>query len=103
VNERPSIGGKIIGGSYDKKDSDRRFGWRHCDVSLGGDLPHGTAARRCGLEPAYWNWYGFPTVFTAAQLADRLIGFVLIGVTLAAIVKPPAPATPAQQPAVSPT
>ena len=39
----------------------------------------------------YWNWYGFPTVFTLAQMADRVIGFVLIGLVLAFFVKPYAP------------
>ena len=36
---------------------------------------------------SYWNWYGFPTTFTLAQLVDRFLGFVVIGLVLAAIVK----------------
>ncbi len=36
----------------------------------------------------YWNWYGFPGVFTGAQLADRTIGFALAGLLLAKLIKP---------------
>ena len=36
----------------------------------------------------YWNWYGFPTAFTLAELADRLISFLVAGLVLAAMVKP---------------
>jgi hypothetical protein len=34
-----------------------------------------------------WNWYGFPTIFTAAQFAVHLIGFLLAGSVVAKIVK----------------
>jgi hypothetical protein len=44
----------------------------------------------------YWNWYRFPTVFTMAQLVDRFLGFVLIGLTLALIIKPSAAAASPQ-------
>jgi hypothetical protein len=36
----------------------------------------------------YWNWYGFPANFTLAQLADKLITYLVAGVVLASIVKP---------------
>jgi len=39
----------------------------------------------------YWNWYGFPTSFTLTELADKLISFLVAGLVLAAIVKPPVP------------
>lgn len=35
----------------------------------------------------YWNWYGFPADFTLAGMADQIIGFILVGFPLAAIVK----------------
>lgn len=38
-----------------------------------------------------WNWYAYPLDFTAAQVADRLIGWVLAGLALAAIVRAPRP------------
>jgi len=36
----------------------------------------------------YWNWYGFPANYTAAIVADRVIGFLAIGLIAAAFVKP---------------
>ena len=53
----------------------------------------------------YWNWYGFPGNFVLAQIADRMIGFTLAGLAIAAIVNPskapaatPTPATSAPAP-----
>ena len=34
-----------------------------------------------------WNWYGFPEKYTIASIADNLIGFLIIGLIAAAIVK----------------
>jgi len=36
----------------------------------------------------YWNWYGFPTNFTVASIADQVIEFGLGGIVLAAMIKP---------------
>ena len=72
-----------------------RFGSRVGFVALIGLMPF------LAVNLPYWNWYRFPTVFTLAQLADRFLGFVLIGVTLALIIKKPASST--QQPPASPT
>jgi hypothetical protein len=36
----------------------------------------------------YWNWYGFPTDFTLAQIADNIVGWFLAGIVLALIVRP---------------
>jgi len=44
----------------------------------------------------FWNWYGFPTDFTLAQIAEHTVGWLLAGIALAAIVRPAA-AKPAQQ------
>ncbi|HEY1265256.1 MAG TPA: hypothetical protein VGF06_17130 [Terriglobales bacterium] len=38
----------------------------------------------------YWNWYGFPASYTWASIVDKLIGFMIVGLVVAAIVKPPA-------------
>ena len=35
----------------------------------------------------YWNWYGFPTDFTVAQIADSTISMALVGLVLALIAK----------------
>ena len=42
----------------------------------------------------YWNWYGFPTDFTLAQIAENTIGWLLAGIVLALIVRPSPKAPP---------
>lgn len=42
----------------------------------------------------YWNWYGFPTDFTLAQLVEHTVGWFLAGVVLALIVRPAPAVTP---------
>jgi hypothetical protein len=36
----------------------------------------------------FWNWYGFPTEFTLAQIIEHSVGWLLAGIVLAAIVRP---------------
>jgi hypothetical protein len=36
----------------------------------------------------YWNWYGFPANYTAGIVADKVIGFLVVGLVVAAFVKP---------------
>lgn len=43
----------------------------------------------------YWNWYGFPTDFTLAQIVENTVGWFLAGLALAAIVRPSVKASPA--------
>jgi hypothetical protein len=40
----------------------------------------------------YWNWYGFPTDFTLAQIGEQIVGWLLAGIVLALIVRPSAKA-----------
>jgi hypothetical protein len=42
-----------------------------------------------------WNWYGFPSSFTLAQIAEHVIGFGVAGLAIAAIIKPAAAGSPA--------
>lgn len=35
----------------------------------------------------YWNWYGFPSSYTAAYMLDKIIGFLVVGLVVAALVK----------------
>ncbi len=42
----------------------------------------------------YWNWYGFPTDFTLAQIVEHTAGWFLAGLVLAAIVRPSPTAKP---------
>jgi hypothetical protein len=39
-------------------------------------------------ELPYWNWYGFPGVYTAAQFTVHLVGFLVGGLILAWLVRP---------------
>jgi hypothetical protein len=32
------------------------------------------------IHVSYWNWYGFPTSYTAAAMLDGFIGFLVMGV-----------------------
>ncbi len=41
----------------------------------------------------YWNWYGFPANYTVGMIADEIIGFLVAGLIVAALVKPPGVAT----------
>ena len=36
----------------------------------------------------YWNWYGFPTTFTLAEMVEHVVGFAVAGLVIAAIIKP---------------
>jgi hypothetical protein len=38
----------------------------------------------------YWNWYGFPLNYTVATIFIAAIGFLIVGLIAAAIVKSPA-------------
>jgi len=38
-------------------------------------------------ELPYWNWYGFPTDYTFAQLTIHVIGFLVAGLVIAAVLK----------------
>lgn len=37
---------------------------------------------------SYWNWYGFPTVYTAAYMFIQLVGFLCIGLVASFVMKP---------------
>jgi hypothetical protein len=50
-----------------------------------------------GLLVAYrpiqqWNWYEFPGTYSHAQVLDGVLGFLAMGLVIAAIVKPAKPA-----------
>ena len=38
---------------------------------------------------SYWNWYGFPGVYTASYIFIEVVGFVLVGVIAALILRKP--------------
>lgn len=41
---------------------------------------------------SYWNWYGFPGVYTASYILIEIVGFVLVGVIAALMLRKHAPA-----------
>ena len=41
------------------------------------------------IDVSYWNWYGFPTPYLLASLVDQVGGFLLAGLAIAWIVRPP--------------
>ena len=41
---------------------------------------------------SYWNWYGFPCVYTASYILIEIIGFVLVGIVAAMLLRKRAPA-----------
>jgi hypothetical protein len=41
----------------------------------------------------YWNWYGFPTNYTAAYMAMQIVGYLAAGIVIAAVIKIPATAS----------
>jgi hypothetical protein len=47
------------------------------------------------LSVSYWNWDGFPTLFTGAALVDQVAGWTLAGLVMALLVRPRPRTTPA--------
>ena len=47
------------------------------------------------IDASYVIWYGFPVEYAAGQLIDHLVGWLLAGLAIAAIVKPCAKCTTA--------
>lgn len=41
---------------------------------------------------SYWNWYGFPNLYTASYIFIELVGFVLVGVIAALMLRKRIPA-----------
>ena len=58
------------------------FGARVFFVMLLGLLP------TLVVNLPYWNWYGFPTNYTLAQLGDHVVGFLAAGLVLGGLIKP---------------
>ena len=40
------------------------------------------------ISVPYWNWYEFPLEFTLAEAIDSVVGWLLAGFVIAAIVRP---------------
>ena len=58
------------------------YGGRLAFVTLLGLFP------MLSVDLPFNNWYGFPNAFTAAQFFMHLVGYMVGGLVVAAIVKP---------------
>ena len=67
-------------------------------TALRGYLPRAGFVGLVGLtatlttNPSYWLWYKFPTDYTLAYIGIELVGYVVAGLVIAAILKPRADA-----------
>ena len=55
-------------------------------VSFGGRVGFVAAAglmTAISTNVSYWNWYGFPTNYTAAYMFIQFVGFFLVGIVAA--------------------
>jgi hypothetical protein len=43
------------------------------------------------VSTIYWNWYGFPDSFFAAQCIDQIVGWLIAGVAVVAVIPKPRP------------
>jgi len=50
-------------------------------------------AAAIATDPSYWIWYRFPANFTAAAMLVTVVGYVVAGLVIAAILKPRAAAS----------
>jgi hypothetical protein len=41
---------------------------------------------------SYWNWYGFPGVYTASYMLIEIVGFLLVGVIAGLVLRKRSPA-----------
>jgi hypothetical protein len=44
-----------------------------------------------------WNWYAFPAEFTLARVVEHMAGFFIAGILIAALIRRPKQAAPAQR------
>jgi hypothetical protein len=62
--------------------------------SFGGRLTFVTIAgvvASIGTNVSYWNWYGFPTNYTAVYILTQIVGFVCVGIVAGALLRKTAP------------
>jgi len=63
-------------------------------TNFGGRLAFVTVAgvvASLGTNISYWNWYGFPTNYTAVYILTQIVGFVCVGAVAGAIMRKTAP------------
>lgn len=50
----------------------------------------------CNTDVSYWIWNGFPDAYTLYQGMNHVVGWLLAGIGIAAIVKPKEPKAAAE-------
>jgi hypothetical protein len=40
-----------------------------------------------GTNVSYWNWYGFPSVYTASYMLIQIVGFFVVGIVAALVLR----------------
>lgn len=61
------------------------FGGRLAFVTIAGVMAS------LGTNVSYWNWYGFPTNYTAVYILTQIVGFVCVGAVAGALMRKTAP------------
>ena len=62
-------------------------------LALGGLTPSLGLLAAITTNISYWNWYGFPGSYTAAYLTIEVVGYLVVGILAALIMKSSAPKT----------
>ena len=59
-------------------------------ISFGGRVGFVTVAgilAAIATNVSYWNWYGFPGVYTASYMFIQVIGFICVGIVAALVLR----------------
>ncbi len=67
-------------------------------VSFGGRVGFVTIAgilAAIATNVSYWNWYGFPCVYTASYMFTQFVGFICVGIVAALVLRKSPPRTAA--------
>ncbi len=65
------------------------FGSRAAFVTIAGVLA------AVATHVSYWNWYGFPASYTVAYIFIQIVGFAIVGIVAAILMRNPARVTAA--------
>jgi hypothetical protein len=67
-------------------------------ISFGGRVGFVTVAgilAAIATNVSYWNWYGFPCVYTASYMFIQFVGFICVGIVAALVLRKSLPRTAA--------
>ena len=94
ANSRPLSFGKLLGTEFVTEVLEaivvvlllsttrlRSFGSRVAFVITTGVLA------ALATNVSYWNWYGFPGIYTASYMLIQIVGFLFIGIVAALVLR----------------